>query len=217
MGFLKDHNISKSRSKSVKIFEEIFDPLLFTNTTISSSEFVNTFWNAYENWKKIQPPTKDKDGKDKTPDWNSLNGKMFELIISTLLVKEKLLPLYLQANVAFVPNVDYDCLLYTSDNYPISLSIKTSLRERYKQADLEAVVLKYVHRRAKCYLLTLDIEEATNNKDKIEKGEILGLDDVILCNTDSIDKFIPKLKENSYISPGKVDIISAKNVVKPKS
>lgn len=216
MGFLKDHNISKSKSKSVQIFETIFDPSWYDNEILPSN-LITTFWEAYEDWKKNQPTPKDKDGKDKKPDWNSLNGKMFELIISTLLVKENLLPLYLQANVAFVPNVDYDCLLYTSDNYPISLSIKTSLRERYKQADLEAVVLKYVHRRAKCYLLTLDIEEAENNKDKIEKGEILGLDDIILCNTNSIDKFIPMLKEYSYISPGKVDIIIAKNVVKPKS
>lgn len=66
----------------------------------------------------------------------------------------------MSAKVAFVPNVIYDLMFYTSERGPICISAKTSLRERYKQADLEAIALKYVHRKALSYLVTLQTNEA---------------------------------------------------------
>ncbi|MDE7137830.1 MAG: hypothetical protein K2O29_05155 [Ruminococcus sp.] len=44
-----------------------------------------------------------------------------------------------------MPNVDFDIILYTQEQYPIALSLKTSVRERYKQADLEGVALKNMY------------------------------------------------------------------------
>ena len=43
-------------------------------------------------------------------------------------------------------------------------------RERYKQADLEAIALKYVHRKALSYLVTLEANEAKSVKAKIKSG-----------------------------------------------
>jgi len=40
------------------------------------------------------------------------------------------------------------------------LTIKTSLRERYKQADLEGLALKQVYRKSKTYLITLSGQES---------------------------------------------------------
>lgn len=90
----------------------------------------------------------------------NLNGKMFEVLLATVLVRERILPFYISVEVAFVPNVVYDLMLYDCAAGPICVSAKTSLRERYKQADLEAYALKSVHRRAKYYLVTLSHEEA---------------------------------------------------------
>jgi hypothetical protein len=104
------------------------------------SEYMINCWTKY----------KDLNVKD-----NNTNGKVFEYILATLCIREGLLPLFIEARVAFVPNVNYDIMLYSEEIGPISFSLKTSLRERYKQADLEAIALKYVHRRAHCYLLTL--------------------------------------------------------------
>lgn len=83
------------------------------------------------------------------------NGSILEYLVMVCLYSKKILPFYIQAKVSFVPNATYDIVLYNSDGYPITLSIKTSLRERYKQADLEGLALKNVHRRAKNYLITL--------------------------------------------------------------
>ncbi|MCC8073192.1 MAG: hypothetical protein LIO62_03610 [Clostridiales bacterium] len=194
---LKDIGIIKRANKSSKIFDECCWE--YYNNECLPSEYVELCWDAYRNC-----PVSGN---------NSLNGNIFELIMSSLLVKENIKPMYLQESVAFVPNVIYDVILYSSENYPISLSLKTSLRERYKQADLEAVALKYVHRKAECYLLSLDENEVQDVKNKISTGDILGIDNVICVTTNEFDDFIRTLKNKSFIKPEKIEIVVAKHIV----
>lgn len=200
MGILKTKRIVSSKNKSSRIFEALFGETDFMHVNYNSpKEYVQMYWEKY----RISTKTN-----------NSLNGNIFEIIINTLLYREGLLPFYTQAKVAFVPNIEYDTLLYTPSR-PISLSLKTSLRERYKQADLEAIALKYVHRQAKCYLLTLDTSEANDNKEKIRKGAIIGLDSIIDCNSDDINDLIAELHsfEKDFCESHKIDIIKG-NLVK---
>lgn len=145
---------------------------------------------------------------------NGLNGKVFEYILISLMINKKILPLYVQAKAAFVPNVEFDLLLYTEEK-PIVLSAKTSLRERYKQADLEAIALKYVHRKACSYLLTLSEQEAIGINKKIKKGEVIGINEVIYCFCDRFDIFIDELKnDNKFCEAGTIQIIKAATIVK---
>ena len=145
---------------------------------------------------------------------NSMNGTIFEYIIGTALYNKGILPMFLQASMAFVPNTDFDILLYTSDNFPIGISIKTSLRERYKQADLEAIALKYVHRRALNYLITFSGNEANNVKNKIKTGTLLGINEVITADTNEFDIFINNLSQYTFIEPGSIDIITSATKIK---
>ena len=170
---LKKLGIVKTKNKGYKVFMEHIAPDFLDNTMIPS-EYVKFCWKKYET-----------SGVSRT---NSLNGTIFELIIATLFVKEGLVPLHLQAQVAFVPNVNFDAILYTNETGPIGLSLKTSLRERYKQADLEAIALKYVHRKAENYLLTMDATEAGMVSNKIKNGDVLGLNQAILKVKNSIKK-----------------------------
>ena len=195
MGLLYKKGIMLTRgTKSEKVFEELFSPLTFEQVEYSTPlDYVTKYWRRYQ---------------ARTDKSNSLNGKIWECIIITLLYRENLLPFYTQAKVAFVPNVEFDVLLYTPSR-PISLSLKTSLRERYKQADLEAIALRYVHRRAKNYLLTLDPEEAALCKAKIKTGDIIGIDRIIDCNTSDINELIEELqmvKNELTVSP-KIDVV----------
>ena len=159
-------------------------------------EYVQKYWDAYQACSNKNA---------------SVNGKIFELIIETLLYREGILPYYIQAKAAFVPNVDFDVLLY-AESEPVCLSIKTSLRERYKQADLEAVALKYVHRKAQCFLLTLEKNEADNVAEKIQNSEVLGLDGMIYCLSDEFDNLVARLKLKTFTESQKVDVVSGQVV-----
>lgn len=84
---------------------------------------------------------------------NAMNGNIFEAIISTVLIKEGIIPMYTQVSLEFVPNINFDIVIFPKNekgtvdvSAPISLSLKTSLCERHKQADLEGLALKEVYK-----------------------------------------------------------------------
>lgn len=188
------------KGKSTKALD-VFDTIISDFTTLSHlkpSDYINTVWNNY---------------LTHTPHNKDLNGKIFEYLLISLLINQGLTPIYIQAKVAFVPNVDFDLLLYTKEK-PIVLSAKTSLRERYKQADLEAIALKYVHRKAESYLLTLNEAEAASVNQKIKEGGVIGIDDVILANATRVDDFIHYLKSLQLEESGSIEIITASSVIK---
>jgi len=187
-----------SDSKADIIFSQLFSSFLDKKYG-KPSEYVSMYWDKYQNH-----PEKN----------NNLNGKIFEYILATLFVRENLLPLYLSAKVAFVPNVTYDLMLYTKEIGPICLSAKTSLRERYKQADLEAFALKNVHRKALSFLITLEENEANSVKAKIKSGDVIGLDDVIVATDSEFDKLIYTLKEKYILSePPTVKVIQSNQII----
>jgi len=199
MGYLFDLGITKTASgnTSAQCLEHAVTDI-FAVQYSRPSEYIAFCWEKYK-----QLGTFD----------GSINGSVFEYILATLFVRENLLPLYLQAKVAFVPNVEFDLLIYTKQHGPVSISAKTSLRERYKQADLEALALKNVHRRSKSYLVTLSEDEAPGVKSKIASGDLLGLEDLLLANTPEFDRFISKLKEYELIEPETVRVVSSSTSV----
>jgi hypothetical protein len=158
------------------------------------NQFINDFWHEYE-----KHPART----------NNLNGKIFEHAIASLLIRKGIFPFFLQVSLSFVPNCDFDIVLFPEDEGPICLSLKTSLRERYKQADLESMALKQVHRRAKSYLLTLNCHEAELVKRKIEDGQVAALDDVICCFTSEFNDLLDELGAKSFSSPGLVPILKS--------
>lgn len=196
MGELVTLGIAKKESATTRLFDSLIKGKTFMTLKYSNpQDFVKEYWMALE---KAGKPT--------------LHGNVFEYIIYTLLYRENIRPFYTQAQVAFVPNVNFDALLYCK-SAPVSLSLKTSLRERYKQADLEAIALKYVHRRSQCYLLTMDTKEAKVQKEKILSGDIIGLDKIIDCNTNDIDDLIASLKHTTFETSDKIEVVHG-NLIK---
>ena len=72
-----------------------------------------------------------------------------------------------------MPHARFDIAAFKTNGDIICLSLKTSFRERWKQADLEALALKSVHRRAKCWRISYEIEDARNTQKKITEGGAL--------------------------------------------
>lgn len=186
-----------SNNKADIIFESLH-PNFFEVEYSKPSEYVKFFWN------KFQEQERNNIG---------INGKMFEYILATLFVRENIIPLYLSAKVAFVPNVIYDLMFYTQERGPICISAKTSLRERYKQADLESIALKYVHRKALSYLVTLEEAEARSVARKIKTGDVIGLDRVVVATSDEFDELILSIQEYLLAEPPTVKVIESTQVV----
>ncbi|MGD9595548.1 MAG: hypothetical protein AB7U80_01960 [Wolinella sp.] len=192
--FLGKRIVVGSETRALDTFATVC-PDFRANIEQTDSEFVRDIWDRYSSI-----PARE----------NSTNGKVFEHIISALLLRKNILPFYLQAKVAFVPNVDYDFLFYSREKGPIVISAKTTLRERYKQADLEAIALKYVHRKAESYLLTLDNAEANSVNNKIRNGEVIGINKVICCKNEEFDTFFDMLNPSSFERAGTIEIISGR-------
>ncbi len=182
--------------KASGIFEKQFSNFMEIEYE-TPSDYVGILWHVYE---------------DNYESNASLNGKIFEYILATLFIREGIMPLYMQARVAFVPNVDFDIMFYTKERGPICISAKTSLRERYKQADLEAIALKYVHRKALCFLVTLS-NEAIGVKKKIKTGDVIGLDDAVIVGSDEFDNMISSIKQYKFEEPPTIKVIESTQII----
>jgi len=184
-------------NKAEIVFDSLF-PSFMEVKYEKPSDYIRIYWQAYQ---------KHPEGN------NNLNGKIFEYVLATLFVMEGLLPIYMSAKVAFVPNVIYDLMFYSVERGPICISAKTSLRERYKQADLEAIALKYVHRKALCFLVTLEEKEAKSVKAKIKSGDVIGLDSVVVATSDEFDELIAELKKFHFSEPPTVKVIESNQII----
>ena len=142
------------------------------------------------------------------------NGRIFELLIVESLRRSRIGPVYYQTEFHFVPNVAFDIMLYHPE-MPVVLSCKTSLRERYKQAELEGFVLKQVYRRAQVYLITRNIKEGNSVQQKIDKQVLVGIDDCIVLNKESndypckYDNLLDNLSDIDYQEASPVEPITA--------
>lgn len=188
------YNLIERNKPSCKIFLEIC-PDFTIDRELSPVVYMKKYWNLYLRTDKQS---------------NSMNGAIFELLFYTLLVNKKIVPFYTQSNVTLVPNVRYDILLYTNKGNFIGLSLKTSLRERYKQADLEAYVLKNVHRKSKTYIVTAEENEALNVNQKINNGELLALNHVYTLQ--NLDQLIDELSEYEYIRAENIPLITGRAI-----
>lgn len=94
-----------------------------------------------------------------------------------------------------MPNVILDIVLYNRKSL-ITISAKTSLRERWKQADLEAMATKYVHREARYYVVTLSEKEVQARRK--EQNSYMGIDKFILAHLPEYDALVETIKKNRY-------------------
>ncbi|MGA1256582.1 MAG: hypothetical protein ACO3YX_06160, partial [Candidatus Nanopelagicaceae bacterium] len=197
-GVMCDSNFENSLSEQLLIS---IQPQLNSVLESTPSKYVDFIWKKAELDPRL---TRD------------VRGKFFELLIATCLIRNKILPFFWQAQLEFVPLANFDLVVYTEERGPIVLSLKTSIRERYKQAEFEAQAMKDVHRRAKNFLVTMEREEALSLQSKIDTGVLDGIDEAIVANENSFDRLIEFLKSLTIVdspifsaikNPKKIDLI----------
>ena len=124
--------------------------------------------------------------------WNGL--LLEELVARYLQTKISEDCIFRNKKLALIDDTKYDILLCSTDadrgtQSPICISIKTSLRERYKQAEREGLTAKQVHLGSFTALLTMDREMVEKKGDRMR-----GLDMVIDCsNRHQLKAFLEKV------------------------
>jgi hypothetical protein len=131
----------------------------------------------------------------------SMSGSWLEWATLIALKERKLLPAYWQAEFAKVPDNFNDVTLWSKEHGPVIISCKTSLRERYKQADLEAVALRQHFPNAKFFLLTVDADKkhVARIRKKIADKELLALQ--TLYDETNVDELFEFLKTLTLTAP----------------
>ena len=126
----------------------------------------------------------------------SMGGSWLEWATLVALKAKGLTPAYWQAEFASVPKNFNDVTLWSKEFGPVIISCKTSLRERYKQADLEAVALRQYYPTGKFFLLTLDADKKhlARTRKKITDKDLLALQAIYAeDNADELFDFLRTL------------------------
>lgn len=124
----------------------------------------------------------------------NLRGAVFEFVIGEVLLLESVTPIYYQAQLLNVPLACFDWFLY-HPKYPVSISCKTSARERWKQAAYEGMALKRVYPQSLNYLVS--IEPVAKIEEKKEEAPQT-IDHFVIASDPAFDDAIAEIKKLSY-------------------
>jgi len=198
---LSDVGFCEESAKTNKMFA-LLDPKIQYKRKEKPADYVSRLWEKYKRFELKS---------------NSLNGSVFEAIVFASLIGAGLSQrnIYIHKTLAFAPDVEYDIILFPKTkngkvdiSAPVVLSMKTSLRERYKQAANEGWALKNVYMRAEYYLLTVDSEskiQATNSK--IKQKELRGIDEIIDPRSEKFNNLVSALRTQGIGRPQKIDVL----------
>jgi len=138
------------------------------------------------------------------------NGRIFEGLFLAVLGREGIRHLILGAEYECLPYSTIDIAIYSSTGGPFLISLKSSLRERWKQSDLEFSIIKKLNPNAVCAIATL--EDAKMPLRLQESDVLLGCDHVIDCRVPSLwDKFLKDLHSRKNVECIKDTMLKLRN------
>ena len=173
------------RCKSKKCFneagfnEEDFKSFQYNKPT----EFINHFWNLFEDFKTSYLSQNNK------PINNSIPGQAYGIILTYLFDREEIQIKFMDENID-IKFIKPDFLFINGDNH-LFLSVKTSGRERWKQAEQEATNYKQKYPNARCVLLMHHEKEVNVRQKDIPD---LKLDDIIYSGSEKFNELITSIK-----------------------
>tara|TARA_Y100001970_G_C14154563_1_gene814753 strand:- start:197 stop:727 length:531 start_codon:yes stop_codon:yes gene_type:complete len=167
------------RIKTKAIYKDCFSKHSISQYEQSYSDakdFFAHFWSIFESYSLSKSLN------------NQVPGDAFEIIFAFILDYEDIEIISMDEEVKGVDFVKPDFVTKKNHHF---VSCKTSLRERWKQADWESIKFKEVYPKSKCFLLTNHYKEYLSLKNKITK---LDIDEVYFSGSDDINLLINQLK-----------------------
>ena len=200
--FFASHQKKSKKSKSLDIFNQAKWYEIFFDKSLKPSEVVRELYlNRFE---KIL---------GNKSNVNSLRGSSFENLILAIFLNNQIKPIYEQCTLQFVPNVRFDFVLFENQMKPLIISLKTSLRERYKQVELEAYYCKQVYKQSECIFISLDSEGVRAAEVKKNLFEVLYIDEFIIATDNKFDLLIKRFKNNDYQKAGTFNLVKSGSLV----
>ncbi len=173
------------RLKKLSVYKDCFQNYDLEGYSYKDAyNFFDYSWGLYENYKTVY---KSKNGKSIN---NSINGQAFEFIFGLILNHEKILIDSYDENIPNIPLVKPDFVV-RKNSKNIFISLKVSIRERWKQAEWECLKYKSFYRDAKCYLLMNNEKECRSLKKKLP---LLEIDNIYYAGCKDINNLILNLK-----------------------
>ena len=177
---MRENQVFLEKLKTNNTFIEFFtdDTELKEFKYKNLNEYLDFFWKKYCN----QRDSKENSSRN----FNSTNGKVFETIFAFLLDRERKVILSMDEEVDNVKHVKPDFIVQGKNNSKIFFSLKTSIRERWKQADWEAIKYKEKYSNSLCYIIMIDDEdnEFTKLSEMVSDSELnLRIDGVFMINS----------------------------------
>lgn len=127
------------------------------------------------------------------------NGDLFEGLFIAILGRSAISHIILGAEYRCLPYSTVDVAIYTSNNLPILISLKSSLRERWKLSDFEFNRIKSFNPDAVCAIATL--KDASTPHRLLESNKLLGSDYIIDCHIPSHwEKFLTRITKYKDVS-----------------
>lgn len=117
------------------------------------------------------------------------SGALFELIVSACLYDAKVKVFYRHATLERCPKLESDLLVWSQFGSPWCIQLTSTLRERYKLADLQAFRVKSSYSNAAVVLLTMDQFDTA----KRSRGDFESLDELIYCGNEAFDSLVDRL------------------------
>ena len=122
------------------------------------------------------------------------SGPLFEMIIGSVIFSAGVEAFYRKTALAKVPELELDFLLLGDDpNSPICIQLTSTLRERYKLADLQAFKIKHFYPGAYVTLLTMDSKDVARR----DPAQLKSLDALIDAGSTGLDELVEVIVRKS--------------------
>lgn len=165
--YLVTAGLAKSRSTSTEFLARSQPG--FDSVRAPYGEYIQEIWNSAKRLGIASGPQ---------------SGTLFEMLIGSVLIAAGFLPFYQKAELHRARNIESDFLFWDKETEsPLCLELTSTLRERYKLADLQAFKIKASYPSAKFFQLTMDFKDAARRSTE----DFDSLDGLIFPGSSEID------------------------------
>ena len=196
---MKNSKINLDNKKVLNKYKEVLDQDFIQeieqyDLDEDQSDFVRYFMNKYKRNRDFilnQAKSNKEDFNSLSQSLRSKNGKVYECINAHLVDKMNFKILYADEVIPKCNGLVRPDLVFQASERKIFLSLKTSIRERWKQADWEAIYAKENYPDWLFVLCIHDQKEA----ERLEKSlsYLSGLDSIICSSDGSLNEFYKNL------------------------